>query len=259
MLPGSEEVSDVTRYIETHKDITLEDKLPEFRSILSHLQSFQRIDGQTRMLEVGTGTGWFPLLCRKNGMSCKGLEISGQLVEYARDFGRKYGLEPDIEAGSIAEAELGTGAYDVIVAKDTFEHVKDWQRGIRKIQAALRPGGLFYFTSTNKFSIFPSGEYDFPFYGWLPDGWRYQLRISRQGADIMRLGIDFNQFTYGKLRRFFQEVGFSRVMDRIQARWARGAGDLGAWKRRALVCLRHRPLRDVVLVFSPYTCFTCIK
>jgi hypothetical protein len=34
------------------------------------------------------------------------------------------------------------------------------------------------------------------------------------GADIMELGIDFNQFTYFQLRRFFSR-DFSRVYDRI--------------------------------------------
>jgi 2-polyprenyl-3-methyl-5-hydroxy-6-metoxy-1,4-benzoquinol methylase len=188
------------------------------------------------------------------------LEISWQLVEYAVEYGRRNGVEVDISVGNIEETDLGCEQFDAIIAKDTFEHVERWQEGMRRVYQALKPGGLFYFTSTNKFSVFPSGEYDYPLYGWLPNPWRFRLRIARQGPDIMKLGIDFNQFTHGQLRRFLRRVGFSRVLDRFDAKNVADFGGQNTPKGLALRLIRFlKPLKHGLLLFSPYTAFTCVK
>ncbi len=208
------ELSDVDRYIENNRHITLDDKISDFNLIMGRIRQFKEIDEKSKVFEVGVGIGWFPVLCQKHGIECGGLEISPQLVEYANEFARKNGVTPDITLGNIEESDLGESVYDVVVATSTFEHVERWWNGIRTIFRALRPGGLFYFYSSNKFSI-RSGEFNMPFYSWLPDSWRYKLRVSRQGDDIMKLGIDFNQFTHHRLRRVFRSIGFNEVYDRI--------------------------------------------
>ena len=92
---------------------------------------------------------------------------------------------------------------------------------------------MFWFDSTNKFS-FVSGEYEFPLYGWLPNSWRFKLRRWKQGDDIMKLGIDFNQFTYPMLRRAFKRAGFSAV-DFIDFKDANAIKTPAAWKRMPLL------------------------
>ena len=254
-----EELSDVGRYIATVNHKKLEVSEWQFKDLLRRIKKFKDINHETRILEVGTGTGWFPILCKKEGLSCKGLEISPQLVEYARCFGEKYGVEPDIELGNIEEAEIGTSQYDIVVAMSSFEHVEHWQRGLRKIFSALKPGGLLYFYSTNKFS-FRSGEYNFPLYGWMPNSWRYRLRKTRQGEDIMKLGIDFNQFTYWQLRRFFKDLGFSQILDRVEALDPDNLNNPRFYKKVALKILKgFPPLKHLILLFSGGTFFICIK
>jgi SAM-dependent methyltransferase len=257
------ELADVTRYIESHKQIAIEDMEPEFASMMWRLRRFKPVDTSTKMLEVGIGTGWFPIMCKMKGLSCKGMEISPQLVEYAKAFGRHCGIEADIELGNIEDADLGEGVYDIVVAASVFEHVEHWQDAIRGIYKALKPGGVLYFTSTNKFGLaetFCSHEYKFPFYGWLPDAWRYRLRRSRQGDEIMELGIDFNQFTYPQLRRCFEEVGFSTVLDMVEMFDPDHLNNPTMWKKTLLRALRRfKALKTIALVFAPGTSFVCIK
>jgi SAM-dependent methyltransferase len=255
-----EPLSDVTRYIENHKHIMLEDNENEFQSTVWRLNRFKQIDENVRMLEIGIGTGWFPIMCKMKGLSCKGIEISPQLVQYAMDFGRRYGVEPDIEVSNVEIADLGDSVYDIIIASSVFEHVEDWRSGIRNIHRALKPGGIMYFNSTNKFSLAPSPEYDFPLYGWLPDSWRYGLRKRRQGEDIMKLGIDFNQFTYPQLRRFFKSVGFRAVLDLVDMFDPDNLRRPAAWKTVMIKGLqRSGPLKHLFLVFVPVTTFVCRK
>lgn len=259
MRTHPEALLDVSRYIRGLQSTSLEEKEPEYRAIMTYLSRFKKIDASTKLLEVGTGSGWFPILCKRNSISCKGLEISPQLVNYARKFGRAHGIEPDIELGNIEDTDLGEEQYDVVVATSVFEHVEQWERGIDAIYRALKPGGVMYFSSTSKFS-FRSGEYRFPLYGWLPRKCRAALRVWRQGPDIMKLGFDFNQFTYPQLRQHFRKVGFSRVLDRIEMLDTGYLSNPRLWKKILLVLLKRSGLlKHVVLLFSQMTVFICTK
>lgn len=255
-----EELSDVNRYIENHSNNTLEEHTPTLENILTNIKRFSSLNGNAKILEIGVGTGWFQIYCRQQGLNIKGLEISPQLIEVANEFAKTYGVELDVSVGNIEQTEIGESEYAVIVASSVFEHVENWQKGIKKIFNALKPGGVFYFDSTNKFS-FVSGEYkSFPLYGWMPNSWRYRLRKARQGEDIMKLGIDFHQFTYPQLRRFFKHAGFSTVMDAIDFKDLQNSKGMRPWKRMAYTSLkRSKPLKHLTLTFVPATIFICIK
>jgi 2-polyprenyl-3-methyl-5-hydroxy-6-metoxy-1,4-benzoquinol methylase len=255
----NDELTDIVRYIDTHKHLKLEDKESDFNAIFRYIERFKKIDNETKVLEIGTGTGWLPILCKKKGISCTGLEISPQLVKYAHSLGQKYNIKPDIELGNIESVDIGNSKYDIIIATSTFEHVEHWEDGLKKIFDALKDGGLFYFNSTNKFS-FISGEYNFPFYGWLPDSWRYKLRIFFQGEDIMKLGIDFNQFTYFQLRKFFTHLGYSTVLDFNDMIDANDLNNPKLWKKIILKLTKNsRIIKNLVLFFSRGTSFVLLK
>lgn len=249
----------VKGFIEQQNRFGLEDFEPQFQNIVKRIKKFKEIKIDTKALEVGSGSGWFLVLCKKNGIPCEGLEICPEFVEFAQKFGRRYGVELDIKLENIEAADIGKSKYDIILALSTFEHVEHWQIGMKRVFDALRPGGLFYFCSTNKFSL-SSGEHRFPLYGWLPDKWRYYIRTFRTGKEIMKLGIDFNQFTSFRLREFFVELGFSNVFDQFEIIDPYDLVSRSFWKRTILRMIKKfRILKLFGLIFSPGTLFICIK
>jgi SAM-dependent methyltransferase len=249
-----EELSDVTRYIENHRHQTLDDNREEYNATMKILRRYIQPGAETPMLEIGTGTGAFPLMCRLDGIPCDGVEISPQLVEYAVEFAKQYNLESTIRLGNIEDQEIGEARYQIIVCNSVFEHIEHWRPALKKIFKALKPGGVFLFSSTNKFS-FTSGEYKFPLYGWLPDQWRYALRRKMQGPDIMKLGIDFNQFRYPVLRKAFQETGYNEIYDLVDL-----ADPVSAVKKRILNLARVSPVfKWPVLTFNSATVMVGIK
>ncbi|HYZ73343.1 MAG TPA: class I SAM-dependent methyltransferase [Chthoniobacterales bacterium] len=250
--------SDVQKYISKHRTITIEEKIPQFEGLLGPVRRFKDLTPETEILEVGTGSGWFPILCQLRGLRCKGLEISPQLIDMAKEIGRQQGVVPDIELGNLEDYQLPDNYYDVVMASSIFEHVEDWQTGIHKVYKTLKPGGLLYFESTNKFS-FTSGEFKLiPLYGWLPNWLRYSLRKMIQGRDIMKLGIDFHQFTHRCLRNQFEKVGFSRILDRIEIA---DESQVSTELRRTIVrsARRFGLVRALALTFAEATRFVCIK
>jgi SAM-dependent methyltransferase len=252
-----EPLSDVVKYLKNNKDISLEAQTPHFEGIMRAVQRYHPIDAGTKILEVGTGTGWLPILCKQRGWNCKGLEISPQLIEFAKNWGAQYGVDPAIELGNLEDTDLGRDQYDIIICSNVFEHVEHWRKGVRKVYEALKAGGVMYFESTNKCS-FTSGEYSFPLYGWLPNWARYQLRIARQGPDIMKLGIDFHQFTHPGLRREFRRAGFTRILDRVEI--AEEGWVSAEWKKPVIkISKKFPPAKVVSLMFSDATRFICQK
>jgi 2-polyprenyl-3-methyl-5-hydroxy-6-metoxy-1,4-benzoquinol methylase len=252
-----QELADIRRFIENERAHGLKGKAAKYERYLRLLGKALEVNSETRILEVGTGTGWFPILCKANGLQCKGLEISPHLIVEAVRLGSEIGVVPDIELGNVEETDLGEERYDAIVASSVFEHVEKWREGLERLYWALRPGGALFFESTNKFS-FTSGEYQgIPLYGWFPDSLRYRIRVAAQGPEIMRLGIDFNQFRYPQLRKTLREIGFRNVLDAVDL------ADLDRLRgyRRALVSAAKRsaPIRFVLLTFMDATTLVCTK
>lgn len=254
-----EKLADVARYIELHANTRYEDQRPVIENIFYTVNRFKPIDQNSRVLEIGVGNGWLQIYGKQQAYNIRGLEISPQLIEVARRNAEKYGAQVDLELGNIEETDIGNAEYDVIIASSVFEHVEDWEAGVQKIFRALKPGGLFYFDSTNKFS-FTSGEYSFPLYGWMPDTWRFRLRRLRQGEDIMKCGIDFHQFTYPRLRRFFEQTGFSMVLDLVDFKDISSIKTPTTGKRIVLSSVKRlKPLKHLLLTFTSATIFVCIK
>jgi SAM-dependent methyltransferase len=179
-------------------------------------------------------------------------------VACARRIGDSHGIDAGIELGNIEQADLGHEQADVIIANFVFEHVQDWRQALRRVYDALKPDGVLVFQSTNKFSVI-SGEFaKMPFYGWLPNPIRYRVRMLFHGRDIMKLGIDFNQFTYLGLRKAFREIGFRRMLDRVDL--ADRSSIKSRFKREVLrVCDRSRFVRETALLFFEVTTFVCVK
>lgn len=249
-------LSDTDKYIKNHLKFSLEDKEPQYEYFINLIEKYKKVSSTTKILEIGTGTGWFPILCKKNGIECKGIEISPQLIDFAKKLGNSNNISPDIELGNIEEP-IGFSKYDVILATSVFEHVEFWEKGIKNAYDALKPGGLLIFNSTNKFAL-KSGEYPYlPLYGWLPDVLRYKIRIYFQDKDIMKLGIDFNQFTFFKLRKFFFNVGFSEVYDVLDFS---PITEINYFESLVLnSCKKNYILKNLLLFFFPVTSFICIK
>ena len=227
-----------------------------------HVRLFARfvpVGPETRILDVGCGSGWFPVLCRRHGLSCRGIEVRPYMVDYARDLGRRLGVEPDIVCGDAQAMDLGHEAYDVVMATSVLEHLPAWPRVVRSAFRALKPGGLLYLFASNKFSL-ASGEYALPLYGWLPRTWRRRIRVRRDPGILRWGGFDWNQFTFPELRAALRRAGFAQVLDPVDLHDPDRLGLPRWWKVAVLRFLkRFRGLRDAALLFAEGTQFVCIK
>jgi 2-polyprenyl-3-methyl-5-hydroxy-6-metoxy-1,4-benzoquinol methylase len=98
-----------------------------------------------RLLDLGTGCGFFLVAARKRQWEVKGVEPSIQSVEVAR---RQNGL--DVFAGTLQEYAENS-QFDVITSINVLDHsIWPWQE-IDRAKELLRPGGLIYLRFPNGF------------------------------------------------------------------------------------------------------------
>jgi SAM-dependent methyltransferase len=103
-----------------------------------------------RLLDVGSGSGFFLKDAAARGFAITGIEPDGNFIDKARRSGVpvRHGFFPDC----VAPEEL----YDVIVFNDVFEHIPDSGATIRACTQHLARGGLLVLNCPNREGFFYS-------------------------------------------------------------------------------------------------------
>lgn len=99
-----------------------------------------------KILEVGSGLGYFTFALNKAGYEARGLEYSETAAKFANEFfGNNY------TQGTIEEyAKNNKEKYDVVVATEVIEHVESPESFIEAFLEVLKPGGKIIITTPNK-------------------------------------------------------------------------------------------------------------
>jgi len=93
-----------------------------------------------RMLDVGSGAGFFPFVARRAGIACDGVDPN---LGYAR-FGReRLGLD-GLRVGTLADvaADPSLRPYDLVTIHHVLEHLLDPVAAMLQLVRLVRPGGL---------------------------------------------------------------------------------------------------------------------
>ena len=90
-----------------------------------------------RLLDVGTAFGYFLEEARQAGFDGWGIDVSEYAATEARKrFGKR------ILKGTLKDAELPLGSFEVVTAFQTLEHLPDPLENLKRMNAMLVPGGM---------------------------------------------------------------------------------------------------------------------
>lgn len=119
------------------------------------------------VLDVGCGAGTQALAWAGDGHRAHGIDISAPLINLARKRANADGLQADFRIGSATEMPFATGSSDVVMVSELLEHLADWKSCVDESLRVLRPGGVIYFSTTNRLCPIQQ-EFDLPLYSWYP-------------------------------------------------------------------------------------------
>ena len=142
-----------------------------------------------KVLDIGCGNGILLRQFQKRGCVCFGSDPSPWAREYAEQYG--YTMLPRIE-----QADIAPKYFDIITATSTLEHVARPLEHLKYIMAALKEGGIIYFTIPN--------------YGSLP------IRLRLVKGRLVDPPGHCNYFTAGTLRNLFVHKGIKENISRIR-------------------------------------------
>ncbi len=108
-----------------------------------------------RLLEVGSGPGFFLLHAREHGWTPLGVEPSQQAAAHTRDLGIEV-----VEAFFEATTAASLGRFDAIQMTNVLEHVPDPLEVLRLAHERLAPGGLVSVIVPNDFNPFQRAARD---------------------------------------------------------------------------------------------------
>jgi SAM-dependent methyltransferase len=139
-----------------------------------------------RMLEVGTGAGFFLKAAERAGWRCAGVEVSREAARFAKEQ-----LALEVTQGSAEEIAYPPGSFDVAVLFEVIEHLLDPARALRAVRQAVRPGGLVLLSTPNYDAL-------------------SRRLLGRQWA-VISPGEHLYYFTEPSLTALLEKAGFARV------------------------------------------------
>jgi len=121
-----------------------------------------------RLLEIGCAGGFFLDEARAAGFDVTGVELNPEMVEHARTK-----LSLIVHQGMFEHVGLDPNSFDVIVAQDVLEHVRDPRAFVSTVATLLAQGGYF----------FVRGPLEDTTKGWV---YRTVRTFARRGEIILR-------------------------------------------------------------------------
>jgi len=208
--------------------------------------------GDKVVLDVGCGAGYGSSYLARNAKRVIGVDISKEAVDCAREHYPKDGL--DFITADATKLPFPRGSFDVVVAFEVLEHVKEYESLLRECKRVTKNGGMFICSTPTKefmspgsgkpasaahFREFYVSEFcqllaelsnDVTFYGQLHCNWinktkaRIQKRIAKRIAEIMGcvpMGKQFKSFIKKFMRDYkdmilseLKEGDFDKLLDR---------------------------------------------
>ncbi|MCW8308435.1 methyltransferase domain-containing protein [Acidiphilium sp. PA] len=209
-----------------------------------------------RVLELGCGHGALSVdAAAKGAAQVLGIDLDDQRIAFAQTHApQAYPNLAQVMAFRCVDiaAIEGEAGFDIVLCKDTFEHIMDLPGVVAEVHRLLRPGGLFVI-GTSPLYYSPFGDHGrylgsgIPWLGaWMPEPLLFRLASVKQRTKIASAAdVGLNKMTPARFRALFAPNAWDVRMLRYNA------GD----KRllRALSALRRLRSLETLCTVSIYT------
>jgi 2-polyprenyl-3-methyl-5-hydroxy-6-metoxy-1,4-benzoquinol methylase len=210
-----------------------------------------------RILEVGTRTGGFLVAAATSGAHVVGCDIAFRWLVVARKRIEEAGLSADLACCCAQALPFSDEVFDRVVAGNVLEHTADQEGLVREGFRVLKPGGVLFATTWNRYSLAPEPHVGLWGVGFLPRRLMAPYVRWRRGTDYTHVRL----LSHSELRRLLrrEEFGHCRI---VPATFSPAETEGMPRGRRLLARVYNRvrtwPLaRQFLMVFGPGWQVTC--
>lgn len=118
----------------------LEDEMGRkwFRELEKHLPE----NGKLKILDVGTGTGFFAVLLAQAGHRVEGVDLTPAMLEEARALASQRGLDITFREMDAQALDYEDGCFDAVISRNLTWTLPDPERAYGQWFRVLKPGGV---------------------------------------------------------------------------------------------------------------------
>jgi SAM-dependent methyltransferase len=175
-----------------------------------------------QILEIGAAQGRGLIALASLGHDAYGIEPWKPAIDIAHQLADNVGVQIRIVEASAEIIPFNDCKFDLVLAFSVMEHVTNLDASLGEIIRVLKPGGIFWFSSTNSLCPIQGEIRGFPLFGWYPIfikryimKWALKYRphlIGYTSTPAMHWWTPYNA------RRRLRKAGFSQIWDRWSLR-----------------------------------------
>ncbi len=209
-------------------------KMPQnIRYAKSKFQRLRRIvdfPDDASVLDIGAAHGVFVAVCQMLGYRSYGIEPWDDARSNAEHLSKYLSTPINIYKASSEDLPFNEGSFDIVHANVVLEHVLDLDATLAEIFRVLKPGGVFWFSSTSSMCPFQEEISGFPLFGWYPNSLKLKIMYWAKEHKPELIGnTEFpaiHWFTPWKANRVLKNHGFRKVYDRWDMRGENEGGNM---------------------------------
>ena len=184
--PTPEEVEEIyTAHTNPFDQVEYEGMDVEAPTLHRLVKRLKRVLPEGRILDMGCGRGDFLKIAHDYGYEVQGSDLSTAESPHP---------EVPIFQGFLKDANFPSQSFDIIVTRNTLEHIFDPNEDLRELNRLLKPGGLLYVKV-------PHRKYE--------EGWRCRAFFGFKS--LYTPPVHLNHFDTFTLKRILDRNGFEHV------------------------------------------------
>ncbi len=167
------------------------------------LKKIREVHGskKIKLIDIGAGNGLFLKFFKNEGIDVAGIEYEQTLVD-------KMEKDPKLKDVSISQGDItritGKEEYDVVIASDVIEHIKEHEKAIANLWTHVAPGGILIITV-------PAHSF---LYGKRDEAWghfrRYDRHVLRNA--LQKTGGHIEFITFWNFVGFFAYFLYEKIL-----------------------------------------------
>lgn len=109
---------------------------------MTEIENYMPAGKQLRILDVGTGTGYFAILLAKRGHQVTGIDLTPSMIEEAKELASQYEVDADFHVMDAEHPDFERESFDMIISRNLTWTLPHPKQAYKKWCSLLRSGGV---------------------------------------------------------------------------------------------------------------------